>query len=246
MTDDSGTTTPSMATATEGEDRWVYESIVGAIPGVHFSRAQAVAIQLGLFGLGVVVLAALTDRWEGLAPGLAAVLVVSAGSVLMLTIGRRIRRLDVPQIYTHTLFGSQIEIVLGVLSFVGLVTYLFVADPRQAGEPLIQRLLGPEPSLLSVYFMLLVLWDVCYRIGTGWWASLVGLWRSVLFADQFDPDTRAALIEVDLVTIGFAAVQVVLLPFLGAQPLLLVLVSGHVAAVATVSGLSILLLWRRG
>lgn len=237
---------PSMATATEGEDRWVYESIVGAIPGVRFSRVQAVAIQLGLFGLGVVVLGAVTDRWEAVPAGLAAVLVVSAGSVLMLTIGRRIRRLDVPQIYTHTLFGSQIEIVLGVLSFVGLVTYLFVADPRQTGQPLVEQLLGPEPSLVSVYFMLLVLWDVCYRIGTGWWASLVGLWRSVLFAEQFDPATREALIGVDLVTIGFAAVQVVLLPFLGEQPLLQVLVTGHVAAVAVVSGASILLLWRRG
>jgi hypothetical protein len=233
-----------MASATEGEDRWVYESIVGAIPGVHFSRMQAVGIQLGLFGLGVVALAALTDRWDAVPAGLAAVVVVSAGSVFMLTLGRRVRELDVPDLYTHTLFGSQIEIVLGVLSFVGLVTYLFVADPRQPGRPLLEMLLGPEPSLLATYFTLLVLWDVCYRIGTGWWASLVGLWRSVLFGDDLDPTTREALLTVDLLTIAFGAVQIVLLPFLGEQPLLQVLVMGHVAAVVLVSGASVLLLWR--
>jgi hypothetical protein len=233
-----------MASATEGEDRWVYESIVGAIPGIDFTRTQAVGIQLGLFGLGVVVLAALTGRWDAVPAGLAAVVVISAGSVFMLTLGRRIRELDVPDLYTHALFGSQIEIVLGVLSFVGLVTYLFVADPRQPGEPLLEGLLGPEPPLLATYFTLLVLWDVCYRIGTGWWASLVGLWRSVLFADDLDSDTREALLTVDLLTIAFGAVQIVLLPFLGEQPLLQVLVMGHVVAVTLVSGTSILLLWR--
>jgi hypothetical protein len=227
------------------QDRWVYESIVGAIPGVHVPRTWAVGIQLGLFELGVLVLAALTDRWEAVPAGTAAVVVVSAGSVLMLTLGRRIRGLDVPDLYIHTLFGSRIEIVLGVLSFVGLTTYLFVADPRQAGQPLLNKLLGPEPSLLAVYFTLLVLWDVCYRIGTGWWASLVGLWRSVLYADRVDAETREALVAVDLITIGFAVVQVIMLPFLDGHPLLVVLVSGHVAAVTVVSGTSILLLWRR-
>lgn len=231
--------------AVVGEDRWVYESILGAIPGVNFTRAQAMGIQLGLFGLGVVVLAVITDRWESAPVGLAAVAVISAGSVLMLTVGRRIRELDVPELYTHTLFGSQIEIVLGLLSYIGLVTYLFVADPRQAGEPLLTTLLGPEPSVLVVYFVLLVLWDVCYRIGTGWWASVVGLWRSVLFADRFDASTRQTLVRVDLVTIGFGVVQIGFLPFLDGQPLLQVLVAGHVVAVTLVSGTSILVL-RRG
>lgn len=226
------------------EDRWVYESIVGAIPGVDFTRAQAVGIQSVLFGAAVLVVASLTGRWSAVPAGLAAVAVVSSGSVLMLTLGRRIRALDVPDIYTHTLFGSQIEIVLGVLSFVGLVTYLFVADPRQPGEPLLETLLGPTPSLLAVYVTLVVLFDVCYRIGTGWWASLVGLWRSVLFADQLDEPTRRALVSIDLLTIGFAAVQLVLLPFLDGHPLLEILVGGHVAAVTLVSGTSALLLWR--
>ncbi len=226
------------------EDRWVYESIVGAIPGVQFSRTQAMAIQLGLFGIGVVVLGAATDRWAAVPTGLAAVAVVSAGSVLMLTLGRRVRELTLPRRYTHALFGSQIEIVLGVFSYVGLITYLFVAEPREAGQPLLEGLLGPEPSLFAVYFTLLVLWDVCYRIGTGWWASVVGLWRSVQFGGRFDRSTRRALIEVDLLTIGFAAVQLVLLPFLGGQRLLQLLVAGHVLAVTVVSGVSVLVLWR--
>ena len=66
----------------------------------------------------------------------------------------------------------------------------------------------------------------------------------MLFGDDLDPTTREALLTVDLLTIAFGAVQIVLLPFLGEQPLLQVLVMGHVAAVVLVSGASVLLLWR--
>jgi hypothetical protein len=86
----------------------------------------------------------------------------------------------------------------------------------------------------------LVLWDLCYRIGTGWWASITGLWRS--FRYRFDADTAAVLRRVDRETILFAAAQLLLLPFLIDHPVLFVAVSGHVVAVTVVSGASLVLL----
>lgn len=226
-------------------DRWVYESIVGSIPGVQFTRVQAMVIQLVVFEAGVLVLAALFDTWSAVPAGSAAVVVVSGGSALMLTLGRRIRGLDVPSVYTEVLFGSGIEIVLGVFSFVGLVTYLFVLDPRLVEEPLLSALVGEPYPVVVVAFTLVVLFDVCYRIGTGWWASIVGLWRTVLYRRELSAHTRQALLRADLVTIGFAWVQLVLLPFVAGHDVLFFAVLGHVVAVTLVSGASALLLYRQ-
>jgi len=98
--------------------------------------------------------------------------------------------------------------------------------------------------VLVVYLTLLVLWDVCYRIGTGWWASVAAVWRSVRF--RLDPSTRRALRRADLETLGFGLLQLAFVPFLLGQPVLLAAVVGHVLAVTTVTGLSVLALELRG
>jgi len=56
--------------------------------------------------------------------------------------------------------------------------------------------------------------------------------------------TKEAARRADALTIAFAGLQLLLVPFLLEEPLLLVAVSGHVAAVAVVSGFSILWLRR--
>lgn len=224
------------------DQRWVYESIVGSIPGIALSRAGALALQLVAFGAGVVVLAAGYGRWGSLPAGLAAVVVASAGSGFMLTIGRRTRRLAVPSRYTHALFGTGIEIVLGLVAFIALVTYLFVVDPRSGGESVLAGLFGDTLPAPAVFFTLVVLWDVCYRIGTGWWASLVGLWRSLTLAGGFDRETAAELGRIDAVTIGFAWIQLSLVPFVAGHPILVAAIVGHVVAITLVSGASILVL----
>jgi hypothetical protein len=151
----------------------------------------------------------------------------------MLRIGRSLRRLALPENYRRLLFGSSIEVVLSVLAFVALVTHLFVFDPSRPGTPLLERLFGPEPSLVVVYLTLLVLWDLCYRIGTSWWLAVVSLWRSVRFT--FDPETVGALRRVDAANVGFAFAQVALVPFLLEEPVLLTAVVGHIGAVTVVS-----------
>jgi hypothetical protein len=94
--------------------------------------------------------------------------------------------------------------------------------------------------VLVVYLMLLILWDICYRIGTGWWASVTGLWRSFRF--RFDPDTARVFQRADIETWGFGVLQLVLVPFVLDQRVLLAALLAHVTAVTVVTGVSVTLL----
>ncbi|SFS11625.1 hypothetical protein SAMN05216559_3909 [Halomicrobium zhouii] len=220
-------------------ETWVYESIVGAIPGLDLSARAAVAVQFVLFEGAVLALAAVYDLWAAALAGTAAVLVAAAGSVAMLTIARLARRADAPQAYRQLLFGSSIEVVLGVVAFVALVTYLFVVDPRGPDAGLVTSLFGPEPPAPVVFLTLLILWDLCYRIGTGWWASVVALWRSLRYT--VDPQESSAHRRADLATMAFGLLQLGLVPFVRDEWVLLVAVAGHVLAVVLVSALAILI-----
>jgi hypothetical protein len=161
------------------------------------------------------------------------------GSIAMLRMGRGVRELDLPESYLRLLFGSSIEVVLSVLAFVALITHLFVFDPAASETPLLGSLFGERAPVPVVYLMLLVLWDLCYRIGTSWWAAVVALWRGIVYA--FDGDTAAALARLDATNVAFAGAQVFLLPFLLDRPVLLAAVGGHVVAVTVVSVAAILI-----
>lgn len=226
-------------------ETWVYESIVGTIPGLALSQSVAVAVQFSVFEGLVLAFAAVYDLWGAAPAGTAAVVVAAVGSYVMLALGEEIRRLGAPDPYRRLLFSSSIEVVLGVLAFVALLTYLLAADARTGRVPLLTLLLGETPPAPAVFLALLVLWDLCYRIGTGWWASVTGLWRTLGYAGGFDDETRHRLGRIDLLTIGFALVQLALIPFVRGRTLLVAAIAGHVLAVAVVSGTSFLLL-RRG
>jgi len=221
-------------------DTWVYESIFSAFPVFDVSERLALVIQFGLFQTGVLVFAAVYGLWDGALAGTAAVVVATAGSVEMLRISKLVRRADPPEAYRKLLFGSSIEVVLGVMAFVLLLTYLFVYDPR-SGSTLVTDLLGERPPLIPAALTLLVLWDVCYRIGTGWWASVAALWRSVRF--QFTPERARVYARADVETMGFGFLQLLLVPFLSGHPLLLGAVVGHVIAVTAVTTLSLIALY---
>ena len=218
------------------EYRWAYESIVDAIPGVTFPDWLALAIQFVLFEGVMLVLAWQDDLWHAVPAGTAAIVVATAGSALMLLIGRRVRDLTIPIAYRKLLFGSSIEVVLGVVAYVALVTYLLVYTPR-TGAPLLESLLGRSPPIPAVFLTLLVLWDVCYRIGTAWWASVIGFWVSVKYPSE--SETRADLRRVDALVIAFALLQLVLVPFVWGYDLLVFALVGHVVAVFCVSGSAI-------
>ena len=225
-----------MGSEPEYGETWVYEGIVGAIPGGRLSDRAALSLQFVLFEGAVLTLAAIYGLpWAALA-GTVAVVVVVGGSWLMLEFSRSIRRLPMPEPYRRLLFGSGIEVVLSVLAFVGLVTYLFVHEPRVSETPLVTTLFGPEPPLAAVVLALVICWDLVYRIGTSWWASVVGVWRALVYS--FDRETTRAYRRVDALNVGFAGLQLLLVPFITDQPLLLAALVGHVGAVALASSVS--------
>ena len=237
--DDAGTDGSLRETFADAQygDAWVYESIVGALPGVDIDSSTAIGIQVLAFEAGVLVVAAVYGLWAGAVVGTAAVAVAAIGSALMLAYARRIRELDAPEAYRRLLFGSNVEVVLGVLAFVAVVTHLFVYDPRVATDPLVTTLLGDEPPVLATYLTLLVLWDVVYRIGTSWWAAVAAVWRAYTF--EFDPARSRAFARADALNLAFAAVQLVFVPFVLDRPVLLVVLLGHVLAVAAATALSV-------
>jgi hypothetical protein len=218
-------------------ETWVYESIVSALPGASLSGPAAVALQVAVFQASLLVLAWVYDLWAVVPAGTVAIGVAAVGSVLMLRFSDATRRLDLPPTYHRFLFSSGVEVVLSVLAFVALVTHLFVFAPRTEGTALLTRLFGPDPPVVVVYLMLLVLWDLCYRIGTSWWAAVVAAWRSYRYT--FDAGTAAALRRTDATNIAFGLLQVALLPFLRDQPVLFAAVAGHVVAVTVVSALAL-------
>jgi hypothetical protein len=218
-------------------EAWVYESIVSALPGASLSPRAAVAVQIAIFQTALLVLAWVYDLWAVVPVGSAAVGVAAVGSALMLRFSAGTRRLDLPATYQRFLFSSRIEVVLGILAFTALVTHLFVFDPQSNGPALLTVLFGPTPPVIVVYLMLLVLWDLCYRIGTSWWAAVVAAWRSYRFA--FDAETAAALRRLDATNIAFGLVQIALLPFLRDYPVLFAAVAGHVVAVTVVSAVAL-------
>ena len=215
-------------------ETWVYESLVGGIPGLAVPRTLAVAIQFLLFEVGVLVFGWYYGLWNAVIAGTAAVLVAAIGSVEMHRLGARNRLLSTPPEHKRLLFGSSIEIVLGVLAFIALITYLFVWNGT-----LIDRLFGSEPPVPVVYLTLLILWDLTYRIGTSWWSAVVALWRAVYV--DLPPDEAASARRLDAENIGFSVLQLALVPFLFGEPVLLVAVVGHVLAVTVVCSAAILL-----
>ncbi|MFD1565394.1 hypothetical protein ACFR99_17800 [Haloarchaeobius amylolyticus] len=234
-----------MTESLEYGETWVYESLLGTIPGVRVSSRTAIGIQFLGFEAAILVVAAIYDLWAAVVPGTVAVVVATVGSWLMLRFSRAVRELPTPTAYRRLLFGSSIDVVLGVIAFVALVTYLFVVDPRSSeGDPsLLVDLFGADPPALAVGLALLVLWDVVYRIGTCWWASVVGLWRAVTY--EFGPESTRAYQRIDAINVGFAAVQLLIAPFVVDHAVLLLTLVGHVVAVVIVTTLSITVQGRR-
>jgi hypothetical protein len=227
-----------------GEQEWVYESIIRSVPGVNTSRRVAVGVQFLGFELAVLLLGWYHGLPTAALAGTIGVVVSVAGSLFMLRLSEGFRTGTEPKAYLETLLGSSIEIVLGLVSFILLIVYAFVYNPQGGGPQLVTDLLGAQPPLLFSVVLLLIGWDVAYRIGVGWWACVTGLWRSVRFRESLSKSTRHRFARLDAMTIGFASLQLLVVPILSGHPLLQAAVLGHVVAVAVVSGASIALLRR--
>lgn len=237
---------PSDGGAVQGPEygeTWVYEGIIGAIPGLSLDSRTALTVQFLVFECAVLALGWLYGLPGPALAGTVAVLVATIGSGALLRIAGQVREERVPPAYRRLLFGSNIEVVLSIFAFCALITHLFVLDGQLAETTLIESLFGDSPPAPAVFLTLLILWDVCYRIGAGWWASVAALYRSITF--QFDAKRSQKLQRIDMETAGFGVLQLAFVPFLIDQPVLFAGVVGHVLAVLVVTTLSVTLLTLR-
>lgn len=234
----------SRVTNAPGQGGWAYVSLISTLPGLSLEPRRALALQFVAFEGTAVALSAWYGLWEALPFATVAVAVATVGSGLMVTLSDRLRSLDPPEPYRRTLFDSGVDVVMGLVAFIALVTYLLAVRPTAGTGAVLGFFGGPLP-VGAVAFGLLVAWDLCYRIGTAWWVSLTGLWRSVRFGPTIDRDTRRAYVRLDRLTIGFAGLQLLLVPFVWGDRLLALALLGHVAAVVVVSSASAALLGRR-
>lgn len=214
---------------------WAYVTLVSAVPGLSLDSRAALAVQFLLFEGVAVALAAWYGRWEALLFATIAIGVATIGSGLMLLLSDKVRALDPPARYRQALFHSSIDVVMGLVAFIGLLTYLLISGRGT----LLQRVLGDPVPAPAIFFALLVAWDLSYRIGTAWWASITGLWRAATFGRGLPTSVRQKYARVDLYTLAFAGLQLLLVPFLWGDRVLAWLVIGHVVAVAIVSSLAI-------
>jgi hypothetical protein len=218
-------------------DTWVYESLVGGIPGLHLSAREAIGLQFLLFESLVVGLAVYYALpLVAVVAGTVAVAVAAAGSVAMLYIGAATRELALPDDHRRLLFGSGVETLFGVLGFVAVVTYLLTGS----GPTPFESLVGGRSPAPVTFVTLLILWDLCYRIGTSWWTALVSLWRSLRY--RVTPDTARRCRRIDAANVGFALLELAVLPFVAERALLVGALIGHVVAVTAVSTAATLLL----
>jgi hypothetical protein len=238
--DDDGDRRPATGNGdgpTFGET-WVYENLVGGIPGLRLTARQAVGVQVLVFEalvLGLGVGYGLPVR--AVVAGTVAVVVAAVGSVAMLHIGAAARGLDLPAAHRRLLFGSSVEVLFGVLSFVALTTYLLEGTP----SPL-AGFVGDDPPAAVTFVALLLLWDLCYRTGTSWWTALVSLWRSLRY--RVGDETARRCRHIDAATVGFALLELALVPVVWGDALLVGAIVGHVVAVTAVSATATVLLGR--
>lgn len=219
---------------------WAYVSLVSALPGVTPDPRLALAVQFLCFEGVAIGLAAWYERWGALPFATSAILVATLGSGLMVVLSERVLELDPPDPYRRILFESSLDVVMGLIAFIALLSHL-LANGQGA---LLRRLLGDPLPAPAVFFALFLAWDLSYRIGTAWLASITGFWRSISFGRALEPAARRAYVRTDLLTMSFAGLQLLLVPLLWPDRVLAGLVVGHVVAVALVSSVAIGLQFR--
>ena len=189
--DDDGLRRDLAAEFSKSGTRWLYEQIVGHIVPFTVLRTRFnLALQLAVMAL---IAAALF--WTGsiaspaIFRALAIILGVTTWSAILLIVARAVRRIRVPRSrqlrgfvtrYRQALFHPMhLEALPGLLFFWPSVWLIFWGLPGRAS--IIDQWLGTTPGPVLTFLILLLTWDVAYRMGVGVWVIGVSLWRAAAF-----------------------------------------------------------------
>jgi hypothetical protein len=168
------------------ERKWIYEEIVDRIPPFRWlpSLWDVIAQLFLVEAVGIFAFFYFRMPLETAIIGTTTILytvVWSAGCLYIIPSVRRLKdptnqqELRVLQEYkSDLLWNRRNELVIGVLCFVGIIAYIFW-DP-----PFLQQFLGPGYGNPLLYILLMVLaWDVSYRMGLSFMTTLLAARRSI-------------------------------------------------------------------
>lgn len=222
------------------EMKWIYEIIVGKIPPFSLLSYQySILLQLlFLLILGIILGLVFHLKTISLAYGSLGILVAVLWSMLILQQGPTLRKFRAPlskdenellERYKGILFHkNHYEAIPGVAIFVPFMLYLFYD-----GSGLLKNWLGENPNILLLFFVSLLIWDICYRMGLGIWTSILALWRSLELKKlaekrtelEHTPYTKLrALRKLDINNVFFGLISLLLLPLLKSDPPFVVMI----------------------
>lgn len=168
------------------EREWLYEELLDRMPPFSiFPRESRVLLQLALMeAVGLAIAFSGSLPIKSAIDGSLMILAVVIWSQVAVYIGPHIRSLRNPsslremriiEQYKQVLFSRRrFEALLGLLIFSLLLYYLVFTHDMP-----ISRWLGSRLEIVPTVLVLVLLWDVAYRIGLGLWASLMSLRRSL-------------------------------------------------------------------
>jgi nitroimidazol reductase NimA-like FMN-containing flavoprotein (pyridoxamine 5'-phosphate oxidase superfamily) len=222
------------------EMKWIYEIIVGKIPPFSLLSYQySILLQLlFLLVLGIILGLVFHLKTISLAYGSLGILVAVLWSMLILQQGPTLRKFRAPlskdenellERYKGILFHkNHYEAIPGIAIFVPFMLYLFYD-----GSGLLKNWLGENPNILLLFFVSLLIWDICYRMGLGIWTSILALWRSLELKKLAEKRTELehtpytelrALRKLDINNVFFGLISLLLLPLLKSDPSFVIMI----------------------
>lgn len=236
------------------EMKWIYEIIVSKIPPFSLLSYQySILLQLlFLLILGIILGLVFHLKTISLAYGSLGILVAVLWSRLILQLGPTLRKFRAPlskdenellERYKGILFHkNHYEAIPGVAIFVPFMLYLFYD-----GSGLLKNWLGENPNILLLFFVSLLIWDICYRMGLGIWTSILALWRSLELKKLAERRTELehtpytelrALQKLDINNAFFGLISLLLLPVIKSSPPLVIMILAFMVFITFINVIS--------
>lgn len=236
------------------KEKWIYEEIVGRIPPFSLvSYKYSILMQL-LFLLIIGLILGFIFNLESLSLlyGSLAILVAVSWSLLILQLGPTLRKFRAPlsrdenellERYKGILFHrNHYEAIPGLAIFIPFLLYLFFY-----GSELLENWLGKNPNLMLLLFVSLLIWDICYRMGLGIWASVLALWRSVRLKKLAEKRTELehtpytelrSLQKLDINNVFFGIISLLLIPLFQSDKFLVTIIFSFMVFITLISVIS--------
>ena len=237
--------------------KWIYEEIVDRIPPFRWLPPvfDVIAQLLLVEAVGVLAFIYFQMPLEAALFGSLAILytvVWSAGCLYVIPWLRRLRdptnkleRIVLQEYKSRLLLNRRYELIGGLLCFGAIIVYLFVIDPGY-----LQFFLGTGYGNPLLTILILVLaWDIAYRIGLSMVTALFTAWRSISLSSAARERMGLAytaysevrtLKRLDMINLYWGLSAILLLPLAYNSYLLLLGLAGFLIGMVGLATLSLM------